>query len=62
MAQDNAPHAPLCDPLAEQWHARVAFQVASQLPDNMDDALAVIQVMGQLVRQFWVNPTPTSSI
>lgn len=35
-----------------QWHRRHAVTLASQLPDNLDDALIVIEAMKDLVEQY----------
>lgn len=39
------------------WHRRQALQIASQLPDNPDDAWAILEIVGDLVR-FFAGPDP----
>jgi hypothetical protein len=36
----------------ESWHRRHAVMLASQLPDNTEDALSVLRMAIQLVEQF----------
>jgi hypothetical protein len=36
----------------ENWHRRHALTLASQLPDNANDALLVIEATREIVEQF----------
>jgi len=42
----------------ERWHRRHALQLACQLPDGRDDALAVLECLGDLVTTFLQSDTP----
>jgi hypothetical protein len=39
-------------PKIEAWHRRQALTLASQLPDNPDDDLAVIECVRELIETF----------
>jgi hypothetical protein len=39
-------------PKIEPWHRRQALTLASQLPDNSDDALAVLECVREIVVTF----------
>jgi hypothetical protein len=41
----------------EQWHRRHALMLASQLPENVADALLVIEATRELVEKFMTEPT-----
>jgi hypothetical protein len=36
----------------QSWHRRHAIQLAAQLPDNIDDARAVIRYLTELLEDF----------
>lgn len=40
------------------WHRRLALQIASQLPDEPEDARAVLQIVEQLVNFCFVDDPP----
>lgn len=40
------------DPGHDAWLKRQAIQIAAQLPENRDDALAVLEYASQLVSEF----------
>jgi hypothetical protein len=42
----------------ETWHRRHALTLASQLPDDRDDALAVLDCVRELVATFLQSDTP----
>ena len=42
----------------EGWHRRQALMIASQLPENRGDALAVLRLATELVTDFLVEPEP----
>jgi hypothetical protein len=37
----------------KSWHRRQALQVASMLPNDADDALAILEIARQIVQEFW---------
>ncbi|WP_369723644.1 hypothetical protein AB8Z38_06700 [Bradyrhizobium sp. LLZ17] len=43
----------------ENWHRRQAIVLASQLPENTEDALAVLRLASQLVTDFLAEDEPT---
>jgi hypothetical protein len=43
---------------AEQWHRRHALTLASMLPDGRDDAMAVLECVGELVTAFLQADAP----
>ena len=45
--------------MAENWHKRQALMLASQLPDNVSDANAVIRELQNLV-DTWLHPAEVS--
>ena len=45
----------------EAWHKRHAVMIASQLPDNEEDALAVLDAARQLVTGFLAEPKAEKS-
>lgn len=42
----------------ELWHRRHALQIAAQLPENCDDALAVLRCAIELVEEFLAAREP----
>jgi hypothetical protein len=42
----------------EHWHRRHALTIASQLPDDSDDALAVLECARELVAAFLQADAP----
>jgi hypothetical protein len=42
----------------EPWHRRHALQIACQLPEKHDDAMAVLCAAMDLVKDFLAEPTP----
>lgn len=42
----------------ESWHRRHAVQIAAQLPENAEDALAVLELAKSLVESFWSDSKP----
>jgi hypothetical protein len=40
------------------WRRRHALQIAAQLPDNVEDALMVLELARSLVDGFLVRPLP----
>ena len=40
----------------ENWHRRHAIQLASQLPEGTEDALAVLRLAAELVTGFLSGP------
>jgi|1185.fasta_scaffold53357_2 hypothetical protein len=42
----------------ENWHRRHAIILASQLPEDTEDALAVLQLATELVTSFMAGPSP----
>ncbi|XIA66852.1 hypothetical protein ACFIOY_13710 [Bradyrhizobium sp. TZ2] len=42
----------------ENWHRRHAVMLASQLPEETEDALAVLRLATQLVTGFLAGPSP----
>jgi hypothetical protein len=46
--------------MAENWHKRHALMLASQLPDNVSDANAVIRELQNLV-DTWLHPANETS-
>jgi hypothetical protein len=42
----------------EHWHRRQALCLASQLPDGPDDALAVLDLLRELVETFLRSEEP----
>ena len=42
----------------ENWHRRHAVMLASQLPENPEDALAVLRLATELVTDFLADPEP----
>ena len=47
------------DPPDDRWLRRQALNLAAQLPDDIDDALRIIQHLETLVRTFLDNAPPT---
>ena len=43
----------------EAWHRRHAIHIASELPDQPEDALIVLRLATQLVTGFLAEPEPT---
>jgi hypothetical protein len=43
----------------EMWLRRLGLQIAAQLPENQEDALAVLAVAANLVRFMGVPDTPS---
>lgn len=41
----------------DAWHRRHAVQIAAQLPENLDDAIRVLDLTRQLVEAF-LTPQP----
>jgi hypothetical protein len=41
----------------ENWHRRHAIMLASQLPEDPEDALAVLRLATELVTGFMAGPT-----
>jgi hypothetical protein len=44
--------------MSENWHKRHAMILAGQLPENTEDALAVLRLATQLVTSFLAGPEP----
>lgn len=42
-----------------RWHRRQALQIASQFPEDPEDARAVLRCVEQLIRFFFEGPPPT---
>ena len=42
----------------ENWHRRHAVMLASQLPEDTEDALDVLRLATQLVTGFLAEPSP----
>ena len=40
----------------ENWHSRHALMIASDLPDNIEDARAVVRVLSEIVEGFFAEP------
>jgi hypothetical protein len=47
--------------MSENWHKRQAIMLASQLPDNVSDANAVIRELQNLV-DTWLHPANETSL
>ena len=47
------------DPGHERWLRRQALLLGAQLPDNLDDALRIVQLMEALLRTFLNEPSQT---
>lgn len=43
---------------SKAWHRRHALQIAAQLPEDHDDALAVVSLVQELVNGFLVPGEP----
>jgi hypothetical protein len=43
----------------QNWHSRHAVMLASQLPEETEDALAVLRLATELVTGFMAGPSPT---
>lgn len=44
-------------PDPNHWHRRQALQLASQLPEDPEDAWKILEALEELVN-FWVGPRP----
>jgi hypothetical protein len=44
----------------ENWHRRQALALASQLPDNANDALLVIEATREIVERFLICQSRSS--
>jgi hypothetical protein len=42
---------------SSEWHRRLALGLSAQLPDNAEDARAVLDCVGELVETFLYPPT-----
>jgi hypothetical protein len=40
----------------ENWHSRHALMIASDLPDNIEDARAVLRLVSEIVEGFFAKP------
>jgi hypothetical protein len=48
--------------MPENWRRRQAVQIVAQLPEDPEDALAVLELARSLVESFLIVPQPTLAL
>jgi len=46
---------------AKVWRRKAALHIAAQLPDDPTDALIVLEIASQVVREYWHQRQPQPS-